>query len=579
MISTQTLFHRLVATLLVLVATFSTALADESGTGWSYNSSTNTLTLSGSNVDWGTIKNFKGATKYVLFADDYSVTSIPDNAFKSFSKLERIEIPSAVTSIGNDAFYTCTSLYSVTLPSSLSSIGQYAFFYCSSLYSITLPSSLTSIGDNAFYACSSLGSVKILSDGTSDNKHFVYLGSESDKNATGSNVFPQNQATLVYDPTNTWIGDVDTQNLRYYFNKFSFQGTGWSYNSSTNTLTLSGDNVDWSAIKDFSSTTENVVFADDYAVNPIPNVAFDGFSKLTAIDIPKVVTSIGNSAFYGCSSLASVSLSASLTSIEGTAFDGCTSLASISLPEGLTLIGTGAFYGCASLTTISLPSGLTYIGGLTFYGCSSLASISLPEGLTSIGDGAFYGCSSLSTVTFPDGLQSIGGNAFSNCTSLASISLPQGLTSIGEGAFASCSSLTSITLPASLTSIGEYAFDDCTSLTSVEILSNGTSDDQHVIYLGSDTGDKTATGGDEVFPLHQATLIYDPATTWIGDDNTQNLRYYFNEFSTPTSIHSNTISNSTPQYYDLSGCPVSPTTHKGIAVKLQDGNSSLISIK
>ena len=198
MISTQNLFHRLVATLLVLVATFSTALADESGTGWSYNSSTNTLTLSGDNVDWPAMKVFSASTENVVFADDYSVASIPQEAFRGFSKLTAIDIPDVVTSIGKFAFYGCTSLAS-----------------------ISLPEGLTSIGDGAFCGCTSLGSVKILSDGTSDNKHFVYLGSESDKNATGSNVFPQNQATLVYDPATTWIGDDETQNLHYYFNSFA----------------------------------------------------------------------------------------------------------------------------------------------------------------------------------------------------------------------------------------------------------------------------------------------------------------------------------------------------------------------
>ena len=71
----------------------------------------------------------------------------------------------------------------------------------------------------------------------------------------------------------------------------------------------------------------------------------------------------------------------------------------------------------------------------------------------------------------------------------------------------------------------------------MKILSNSTHGNKHIIYLlpldfCSDT-DKFSTGGDEVFPRHQATLIYAPNTTWIGDDDTQNLRYYFNKFETP----------------------------------------------
>ena len=310
-------------------------------------------------------------------------------------------------------------------------------------------------------------------------------------------------------------------------------GTGWSYDSTSNTLTLSGSNVDWSSIKNFQVTTENVVFADDYVVNSIPDEAFSGFSELTAIDIPNVVTSIGNYAFSGCSSLASGSLPANLTTVEYCTFSGCTSLASVVLPDGLESIVDEAFFCCTSLSSVSLPASLTSLGGSAFSGCTSLSSVSLPASLTSLGGSAFYGCTSL----------------------------------------------TSITLPASLTSIDEYAFAECTSLSSVEILSNGTSDNKHVIYLGSDSDDKTTTGGDDVFPIHQGTLIYDPNTTWIGDDDTQNLRYYFNSFATPTSLPAIDAPTSAPQYYDLCGRPISPTTHKGVAVKLQDGKSSLVTIK
>ena len=175
-----------------------------------------------------------------------------------------------------------------------------------------------------------------------------------------------------------------------------------------------------------------------------------------------------------------------------------------------------------------------------FNGCSSLTAVDLPEGLQSIGDYAFQKCTSLTSITLPEGLTSIGEQAFCDCTSLTAVDLPEGLQSIGEHGFEGCTSLTSITLPESLGVIGEKAFSGCASLKSVEILSNGTSNNNRCIYLGGegyeiydDEYDLFSTGGDEVFPRHQGTLIYAPNTTWIGDDDTQNLRYYFNKFETP----------------------------------------------
>ncbi len=379
-------------------------------------------------------------------------------------------------------------------------------------------------------------------------------------------------------------------------------GTGWSYDSASKTLTLSGSNVDWTAIKEYSSTTEHVLFAEDYAVSSIPQEAFSGFSKLDNIDIPNnVVTSIEQYAFRSCSSLASITLPEGLTSIGDYAFFYCNSLTSISVPEGVTSIGRSVFYRCTSLASISIPEGVTSIGDHAFYYCKALTSISFPASLQSIGDYVLSGCSSLSSVTIPSGLTSIGDYAFENCSSLTSVSIPEGVTSIsdyafyccfhlasinlpedvtsiGSYAFYYCSSLTSVSLPASLQSIGEGAFRDCSSLNTVEVLSNGTSDNKHVICLG-DSDDKNATGL-SVFPRRQATLVYDPSKTWIGDDGTQqNLRYYFNSFASPTSLPTIDASHSTPQYYDLGGHPVSPETLKGIAVKLQDGKASIVSIK
>ena len=69
------------------------------------------------------------------------------------------EINYSVTLIPDSAFRECSKLTSITIPDSVTSIGVYAFYYCSSLTSITIPDSVTSIGGSAFYSCSSLTSV------------------------------------------------------------------------------------------------------------------------------------------------------------------------------------------------------------------------------------------------------------------------------------------------------------------------------------------------------------------------------------------------------------------------------------
>ncbi len=260
-------------------------------------------------------------------------------------------------------------------------------------------------------------------------------------------------------------------------------GTGWSFDGN-GTLTISGSEVDWDGVKALKYDASKIIFADDFSVTTIPEMAFSAFELLEEITIPNVVTKIE--------------------------------------------------------------------------------------------EGAFYDSFSLTSVTLPDDLTAIEESVFEYCIALKSVNIPTNITSIGRGAFFHCTALQSITIPSKVTSIGTGAFGDCSSLQSVEILSDGTPDNKHVIFLGDD---KTSTG-DYTFPIHQATLIYDPNTTWIGDDDSQNLRYYFKSFSSPTSISTPTdATSSIPQFFDLNGHPVSPSTHNGLTIKRQDGHSSLISTK
>ena len=203
----------------------------------------------------------------------------------------------------------------------------------------------------------------------------------------------------------------------------------------------------------------------------IGNYAFNYCCSLTAVTIPKTVTSICNSAFSGCYSLTTVTIPAAVTSIENYAFTTCYSLTSVSIPKAVTSIGSYAFNYCFSLTTVTIPAAVTSIGSYAFNNCSSLTAVTIPETVTSIGSYAFIACYSIATVTIPETVTSISEATFSSCHSLTSVTIPEEVTSIGNGAFTTCYSLTSITIPAEVTSIGNNAFSNCYGMAEYHFLS------------------------------------------------------------------------------------------------------------
>ena len=74
---------------------------------------------------------------------EYTITSIADNAFEQQTQLKEVTILADITSIGDYAFSGCTELENISLPNSLISIGNGAFYECKTIEHISLPANLT----------------------------------------------------------------------------------------------------------------------------------------------------------------------------------------------------------------------------------------------------------------------------------------------------------------------------------------------------------------------------------------------------------------------------------------------------
>lgn len=95
----------------------------------------------------------------VVWANNSSLLSICDGAFRDCKSLRTSSVPEGVRFIGNDAFMNCNMIASMKLPDSLRFLGDHAFYNCNRLASIDLGNGITDIGSGTFAYCTVLDNV------------------------------------------------------------------------------------------------------------------------------------------------------------------------------------------------------------------------------------------------------------------------------------------------------------------------------------------------------------------------------------------------------------------------------------
>ena len=287
-----------------------TAAAATSGTcgdnlTWEYDSSTYTLTISGT----GAMTGYDCG----LYNRTY-VTTAPWRPY--YNTMKTVIIGDGVTSIGSSAFYHCTSLTSVTIPDSVTSIGEGAFTWCTSLTSVTIPDSVTSIGNYAFSDCTSLTSITVsdkntaysLQDGVLFNKDKTELIQYPIGNARTEYTIPDSVKSIgdeaFYNCTS--LTSVTIPDDLTSIGNYAFYGcTSLSYNTYDNGLYLGNENNPYVVLVKASSTDITSCKIAD-TTKFINSSAFSDCLSLTSVTIGNSVTSIGYEAFYSCTSLTDV---------------------------------------------------------------------------------------------------------------------------------------------------------------------------------------------------------------------------------------------------------------------------------
>ena len=394
-----------------------------------------------------------------------NVTYIGPSSFSYCMSLKTINIPETVTAIGYNAFYYCKSLKAINIPESVTEIGYRAFASCTSLTSVVIPNKVTEISYDTFEGCTALKSIKIGDSVTSLPEDFSsltsleeFIVSPENKKYSSENgiLFSKDKTALLNCP----LG-IDCSSYQIPFNV----ETIYAY-----------------AFKEHKEIT-SIAFHDN--INTIFDYAFENCVGLEKVEISQNVTSLGNQTFSGCTNFKEFIVDPNnnnYSSEDGVLYNKLKTILlrypvgkqdeSYILPNVTDTIGDAAFNNCSYLSNVILHDNIDVISSYVFRGSK------LYEDESNWDNGVFYVGNYLleadkdklqADYVVREGTRIIANSAFSGCQKLNSIVLPNSLERIGVFAFYMCKKLKNINIGSNVSKIDSYAFYFCDNLCEINV--------------------------------------------------------------------------------------------------------------
>ncbi len=349
---------------------------------------------------------FQGLTALtsVTFADGSKCLTIGASAFEG-SGLASFNVPASLTTIEKSAF-AGTALSEITIPRTVTRIEGSAFSGCSELKTVRMNAAITVLNDLTFQNCSSLETL-ILPATLTSIASGAFTGCTS---LTSISVDAANSA-LVVDESGALYNAAKTE--LYFIPADATEITLPATLTSEDAVMLLAacsmlESVEVEAGNAKYQAAFGALYDAEWNLLLVPKA-------MISFTIPKEVTAMQPDQLFRDTAVETVGYEEGRTG-------------------GLTLVGgnygEGVFNSATQLTEVTLPAD-TVIGAYAFARCSSLVEVTLTAGTRgSIGNYAFRD-TKLTSLTVPEGFTAIGSLAFDGST-LAGLSLPASLTGMQE---------------------------------------------------------------------------------------------------------------------------------------------------
>jgi hypothetical protein len=313
-----------------------------------------------------------------------NVEKLGYNTFYRCSKLETLTADTKneltkLTETGQSVFVECDALKRVVISDSLETIEGYLFSGCNVLSEITIGNKVSKINTNAIYNCNNGQSVRLLYNGTLDGWTNI---TKTDKYAwyTKTNI---SEVKCIQDGAIVVFGNPEDCTIEYEV----YDKTDITINIAGNYIEDSKfDSKEQAGIVQMASRVENLV--PEMSDEPDGDISCFS-SDLTAITLPRSVTTIGYRAFAG-TKLYDIDLRNTFTTEIGTwAFSSCSRLTTIKLPKTLQYIDKSAFDSCSELETVIFADTKANCAKIQFNDCFSLETTPKVAFIT-CSDGKYY---------------------------------------------------------------------------------------------------------------------------------------------------------------------------------------------